>query len=102
MLLKKEALKTSDPMKWEKILRDSVKDGQIKAVHLKNVPVLKNCDNWKIVEVLGWIDYEAKSVHYRGILVHLKGNLFFVKQTTFDAVREYLNLAHVSKIEVVQ
>jgi len=89
-------------MKWESVLRDAVKDGKIKAVHLKNVPVLKNCDNWKTVEVLGWLDYQAKSVHYSGILVHLKGNIFFVKQATFDAVREFLNLNHVSKIEVIQ
>ena len=89
-------------MKWESVLRDAVKDGKIKAVQLKNVPVLKNCDNWKTVEVLGWLDYQAKSVHYRGILVHLNGKIFFVKQTTFDAIRKFLNLGHVSKIEVVQ
>jgi hypothetical protein len=89
-------------MKWESVLFDAVQDGKIKAVQLKNIPVLKNCDNWKIVEVLGWIDYEAKAVHYRGILVHLNGNIFFVKQATFEAVREFLNAAHISKIEVVQ
>ena len=88
-------------MKWESVLRDAVKDGKIKAVHLKNIPVLKNCEDWKIVKVLGWLDYPAKSVHYRGVLVHLNGNIFFVKQPTFDAVREFLNASHISKIEVI-
>ena len=38
-------------MEWEKILADSVRDGVIKELHLRKLPVLKTVDNWKKVEL---------------------------------------------------
>jgi hypothetical protein len=89
-------------MDWDNVLRDSVRDGKIKAVHLMKLPVLKTCDNWKLVEVLGWIDYQAKTSYYKGVIVRLKGNLYFVKQSAFDAVKGYLGIGHVSRIEIIE
>ena len=40
-------------MEWQKILADSVQDGKIKELHLKKIPVLKTCDNWREVEPIG-------------------------------------------------
>ena len=47
-------------MEWEKILADSVRDGVIKELHLRKLPVLKAVDNWKKVELVGWIDHQMK------------------------------------------
>jgi hypothetical protein len=88
-------------MDWESILRDSVQNGKIKALHLVKLPVLKTCDNWKSVQILGWVDYQAKTAYYKGVLVKLNSNIYFVKQSSFDAVKAYIGVGHVSKIEVV-
>lgn len=88
-------------MEWESILRDSVVNGKIKGLHLVKLPVLKTCDNWKTVQILGWVEYQAKTAYYKGVIVKLNSNLYFVKQASFDAVKAYIGATHVPKIEVV-
>lgn len=87
---------------WEKLLRDSVKDGAIKKTHLKKIPVLKNCTDWRDIEVLGSVDYKAKTVHYDGVMVHLHDKLYFVNRKTFNAVQEFLNIKkRIPEIKVI-
>jgi hypothetical protein len=88
-------------MEWESVLRDSVNNGKIRALHLVKLPVLKTCDNWKTVQILGWVDYQAKTAHYKGVLVRLNSNIYFVKQASFDVVKAYIGANHVPKIEVI-
>jgi hypothetical protein len=88
-------------MDWEVILRDSVKEGNIRALHLTKIPVLKNCTNWRDVEILGEIDYQSKKALYQGVLVKLKGKIYFVTRPVFYAVSEYLNIKRLHKITVV-
>lgn len=87
-------------MEWEKVLRDSVRDGSIKSVYLEKVPLLKNCTDWTQIEVMGEIDYLAKNSHYHGVLVKLAGKIYFVQKKTFDAVQEFLRIRKLPKIEV--
>ena len=87
-------------MEWEKILADSVKDGKIKELYLKKLPVLKTCDNWKSVELVGWIDHQMKFIHYKGGLVKMNGNLYFVQDKTINALREFMDWNFKNKIEV--
>ena len=61
-------------MEWEKILADSVKDGVIKELHLRKLPVLKTVDNWKKVELVGWIEHQMKHSYYKGGLSNLTEN----------------------------
>ena len=77
---------------WEKMLCDSVKDGAIKKSHLRKIPVLRNCDNWGDVKVLGSVSYETKTANYNGVMVHLNGSIYFVKEKTWIAVSEFLKI----------
>ncbi|HEY1405429.1 MAG TPA: hypothetical protein VF857_02360 [Spirochaetota bacterium] len=88
-------------MDWEKILRDSVQNGSIKAVHLSRVPILKNCPNWREIEIVGTVFHEAANLTYRGVLVKLKGNLYFVQQGVFDAVQNFLKVKSIPRIMVI-
>ncbi len=78
-------------MEWEKILADSVTDGKLKELHLKKIPVLKTCNNWREVEPVGWVDHQMKFSYYKGGLVKLKGNIYFVPEKTINALSEYIN-----------
>ena len=88
-------------MEWEKILADSVKDGVIKELHLRKLPVLKTVDNWKKVELVGWIDHQMKYTHYKGGLVKLNGRLYFVQDKTIRALQEFMSWNFPSKIKVI-
>lgn len=88
-------------MEWEKILADSVKDGVIKELHLRKLPVLKTVDNWKKVELVGWIDHQMKYTYYKGGLVKLNGKLYFVQDKTIRALQEFMSWNFPSKIKVI-
>ena len=88
-------------MEWQKILADAVQDGKIKELHLKKIPVLKTCDNWREVEPIGWIDHPMKLTHYKGALVKLRGNIYFVTEKTINALSEYINWKISQRINVI-
>ncbi len=89
-------------MKWEKILIDSVKDGTIRALHLSKIPRLKTCDNWKDVEPIGWVDHKLKFAHYKGGLVKLNDNIYFVTDQTLNALSEFVTFKFPQKITVIE
>jgi hypothetical protein len=88
-------------MEWEKVLRDCVKDNKIKELHLSKIPVLKNCANWLNVEIIGEVNHQGHSAIYKGILVRLNGNLYFVNQRTFEAIQEFIKVRKLPRIEVI-
>lgn len=87
-------------MEWEKLLRNSVQDGKIKELYLRKIPVLKNCENWKNVEPLGYVDHKGKYAHYKGMLVKLKDSIYFVNEKTIEALDKYINWQKSKKISV--
>ncbi len=87
-------------MEWEKVLRDSVQDNRIKDVHLMKIPQLKNCENWKKIEPIGYIDAELKHTHYKGMLVKLSGKIYFVSSNTMEALSEFISWTVKEKIDV--
>ncbi len=89
-------------MEWEKILSDAVKDGNIRELHLRKLPVLKTTTNWNKVDLLGYIDHQFKYTHYKGGLVKLDGKLYFVKDSTIRALQEFLNWKLTKKINVIK
>ena len=89
-------------MEWEKLLTDSVVDGRIKELHLKKIPVLKTCNNWKEVEAVGWVDHQMKYTHYKGALVKLGGKIYFVPEKVINALSEYINWKFPLQIEVTK
>lgn len=88
-------------MEWERILRNSVKDGSIKEVHLKKIPQLKNCEGWKELEPLGYIDHKMKFVHYKGILVKYNDKIYFVSSKTMEALSEFVKWNVKKRINVI-
>jgi hypothetical protein len=89
-------------MEWEKILVDSVKDGTIKELYLRKLPVLKTVDNWKRVELVGWVDHKMKYTYYKGGLVKLNGKLYFVEDKTIKALEEFMKWNFPRKIVVLK
>jgi len=89
-------------MEWEKILVDSVKDGTIKELYLRKLPVLKTVDNWKRVELVGLVDHQMKYTHYKGGLVKVNGKLYFVQDKTIKALQEFVKLDFPRKIVVLK
>lgn len=87
-------------MEWERILADAVKDGQIRELHLRKIPVLKTTTNWKKVELVGWVDHQMKYSHYKGGLVKLNDNLYFVQEKTIKALQEFMDWNFPRKIIV--
>lgn len=88
-------------MDWDNVLKDSVKDGKIRALYLGKIPVLKTCDNWKIVEPIGWIDHQMKFTYYKGGIVKLYGKLYFVPEKVVAALNPYINIKFPHRIEVI-
>ena len=43
------------------------------------------------MEPIGWVDHQMKFTHYKGGLVKLKGNIYFVPEKTINALSEYIN-----------
>lgn len=76
-------------MEWERVLRDSVKEGTIRELHLRHVPVLKTCENWNDVVEIGLIDHRTKYAHYKGILVKYGERLFYVPEARMQALAPY-------------
>lgn len=89
-------------MDWDNILKDSVKDGKIRELYLQTLPVLKTCDNWKLVEPVGWIDHQMKLSYYKGGIVRLYGKLYFVPEKTLNALSEYVSFKFPQKIIVTK
>lgn len=87
-------------VEWDKLLRNSVQEGRIKELHLRKIPVLKNCENWKNVEPLGYVDYRGKFTQYKGMLVMLKDRIYFVTDKTMDALSGYIDWKMKTKIDV--
>ncbi|MCB1165786.1 MAG: hypothetical protein KDK37_06025 [Leptospiraceae bacterium] len=76
-------------MEWEKVLRDSVKNGTIRELHLRHVPVLKTCENWNAVEEVGLIDHQTRFAHYKGIIVKYGERIFYVPEKRMEALAPY-------------
>lgn len=87
-------------MEWEKVLREAVKDGAIKELHLRKVPSLKTCEDWTKVSELGLVDHKTKYALYRGGLVKYGDRLFFVSQERLDAVSPFRKWDFKTKIKV--
>ncbi len=88
-------------MEWDSILEKVVQEGEIRELYLKKIPVLKTCDDWKKVEPIGWIEHKTNLAYYKGVLVKLKGRMYFVSDKTIDALSEYISFKFKNKIRVV-
>ncbi len=88
-------------MEWERQLSDAVRNGQIKELYLRKLPILKTTSNWKKVELIGWVDHQMKYTHYKGGLVKLNDKLYFVQDKTIRALQEYMDWDFPRRVVVI-
>jgi hypothetical protein len=89
-------------MEWERILRDSVKEGTIRELHLRHVPTLKSAENWNDVKEIGMIDHRTKYAHYKGIIVKYGDRIFYVSEQRMQALAPYRTWDTRRKLKVTE
>lgn len=87
-------------MDWDFILKDAVKGGAIKELHLRKLPSLKTVDDWTKVQEVGLIDHRTKYAHYKGALVKYGERLYFVAEQRLEAVAPFRPWNFKTKIKV--
>ncbi|MCE9500964.1 MAG: hypothetical protein K8R21_10775 [Leptospira sp.] len=87
-------------MEWEHILRDAVKENAIKELHLRKVPSLKTCEDWKKVIEIGLVDHKTKYAHYKGGLVKYGDRLYFVADQRLEALTPFRAWNFKNKIKI--
>lgn len=87
-------------MDWDYILRDAVKDGSIKELHLRKIPSLKTVDDWTKVQEVGLVDHRTKYAHYKGALVKYGERLYFVAEQRLEAIAPFRPWNFKVKIKV--
>ena len=87
---------------WEEILRNSIVDNKIKAIHLKAVPQLKTCDDWGSVTFLGKVNYKFKYTTYDGALIKRYGKLYFINKKQLLSVATIMKWKTDKVINVIE
>ena len=87
-------------MEYERMLRDAVKDGTIRELHLRHVPVLKTAENWNDVKEVGMIDHRTKYAHYKGIIVKYGDRIFYVPEARMQALAPFRSWKTKTRIKV--
>ncbi len=90
------------PMNWEHILRDSVKENKIRELHLRNVPILKNCENWMDVKEIGTINHRTKYAQYKGLLVKYGDSLYYISDKKMEALKPFRSWNSRTQISVTE
>ncbi len=85
---------------WSYILKDSIKDGKIREIHLKNIPVLKDCEHWEDVKEIGLVDHETKYAHYNGMLVWYGSRIYYITRRKMEALSPYRKWDKRNRVEV--
>ena len=78
-------------IKWQEILRNSVKGDSIKAAVLRKIPHLKTCPFWEQAEFLGRVFYHVKFATYDGGLVKYDGRIYYVNKGQIQALRAFVH-----------
>ena len=77
-------------IKWQEILRNSVKGETISAGTLRKIPHLKDCPFWDEAEFIGRIYYKTQFGTYDGGLVKYAGRIYYISTGQIDALRSYV------------
>ncbi len=89
-------------MKWQEILRDSVKGNSIKASTLRKIPQLKTCPYWDRAVFLGTISHRVALANYDGGLVNYDGRIYYVSRSQIEALRPYVRWNQRKQITVLE
>jgi hypothetical protein len=89
-------------MKWQDLLKDSVKGNAIKASSLRRIPQLKSCPYWDRALFLGTISYRVALASYDGGLVNYGGRIYYVSRSQIEALRPYVRWNQKKRITVIE
>jgi len=84
-------------MKWQDLLRNSVKGDTVKASSLRRIPQLKACPYWDRAIFLG-----KSFVNYDGGLVKYDGRIYYVNRSQIEALRAYVRWNQKKRITVIE
>ena len=88
-------------MDFNKLFLQGITENTIKESYLKRIPSLKTCDNWKKVEEVGLIDHKTRLVYYKGGIVKLGNNFYYVTSERIQATGYYRTWNFTKKLKVV-
>lgn len=88
-------------MDWSQIMVRSLQEGSIRELHLYQMPVLKNVENWNQVKEIGKVDFHGKHCDYKGAIVQYGSNYFFLPNARIDALSVYRKWNFKKNIKVV-
>ena len=75
-------------MDWHVLLEKSLDKGEVRELHLYQIPLLKTCDNWGAVKELGKVDFKGKHARYAGGLVKYRNFKTKYKVRTEDELKK--------------
>ena len=75
-------------MKWQDILRNTVKGESITASSLRKVPHLKTCPYWDRAVFMGRISHRLQFANYDGGLVKYDGRIYYVNRSQIEALSQ--------------
>ncbi len=89
-------------MKWQEVLRNSVKAETIRAGSLRKIPQLKNCPHWDRAVFLGCISFSIGFANYDGGLVKYDNRIYYVNRSQMEALRPWVRWDLRKQVTVVK
>jgi hypothetical protein len=89
-------------MKWQDLLKDSIKGNSIKSSSLRKIPQLKACPHWDRAVFLGTISHQVAFASYEGGLVKYDGLIYYVSASQIEALRSYVRWNQKKRIAVIE
>jgi hypothetical protein len=89
-------------LKWQDLLRHSVKHESIKSSNLRKIPHLKTCPYWDRAVFLGRITHRVKLANYDGGLVNYDGRIYYVNMSQIEALRAFVRWDLKKFIHVIE
>jgi hypothetical protein len=77
-------------IKWQELLKNSIKGDTITASRLRKIPHLKSCPYWDQAEFVGRVSYRLPFANYEGGLVKYDGRLYYVNRAQIQALSPYV------------
>jgi hypothetical protein len=77
-------------LKWQDLLRHSVKGNSIAASLLKKIPHMKSCPYWDRAQFLGRLSYRVKFANYNGGLVLYDNRIYYVSLSQIEALHRFV------------
>jgi hypothetical protein len=77
-------------LKWQDLLRHSVRGNSIKASVLRKIPHLKACPYWDRAQFLGKISYRLQFANYNGGLVLYDNRIYYINLSQIEALRQFV------------